>query len=261
MTAKTVEKGLMLLEVLARSPEPRGLTDLVRELGMPKSNVFRLLDTLAENRYIRRRPEDSRYELTLKLWELGNHAVSQANLTQVARRYLDELAAGIGESAHLAVLDEGESVFIDKKDGRHPVSGFTRIGSRAPAYCCATGKVELAFQPAEVADRVALKLERYTAATITSRSALRSELAEIRENGYAVNHGEWYEDVWGVAAAIRNRTGAVCASIGVWGPMHRLSSQLNRSAQAAMAAAHAISAALGFNQAPIPTANKRRSST
>jgi len=257
MTAKTVEKGLMLLEVLARSPQPRALADLVRELHMPKSNVFRLLNALATHRYIRRRPQDSRYELTLKLWELGNQASSRASITDAARPALDALAARIGESAQLAVFDGDESVFIDKADGAHPVRGFTRIGSRAPAYCCATGKAQLAYQPSEVVRRVASSMQRQTGETLGTARALERELAGVRDAGYAVNRGEWYEDVWGVAAPIRDRDGRVCASIGVWGPKQRLARRIDGAARAALIASSEVSAALGFRPA-LPEPAKRR---
>lgn len=260
MTTKTVDKSLHLLELLARSAEPRGLADLVRELRMPKSNVFRLLNALVARSYIRRRDEDSRYELTLKLWELGNQIASQANVAHVARPHLDALARQAGESAQLAVFEQGESVFIDKVDGLHPVSGFTRVGSRAPSYCCATGKAELAFQPADTVKRVASAMEKYTAATITSVRLLERELEEIRARGYAVNRGEWYADVWGVAAPIRNRAGTVCASIGIWGPEHRVARRVPASARAVTAAAAAVSAALGFQASPPNIANRRRTS-
>ncbi len=227
---------------------------------MPKSNVFRLLNALVAHRYIRRRPQDSRYELTLKLWELGNQAASQASITHVARPALEALAERVGESAQLAVFDEGESVFVDKIDGRHPVSGFTRVGSRAPAYCCATGKAQLAFQPADTVRRVAGALRRHTGATLGTARALERELAEVRENGYAVNRGEWYEDVWGVAAPVLSRDGTVCASIGVWGPRQRLARQINAAARAAIAAAREVSAALGHRPALTDPAKRRRTS-
>lgn len=164
---------------------------------MPKSNVFRLLDTFALHRYVHRRPEDNRYELTLKLWELGSSVLARTNLAEVAREYLEELGARSKESVHLAVLDDGESVYIDKRDGQNPIRGVTKIGSRAPAHACAPGKTELAYQPADVVGRVAARLVRSTDATITTRQALLRELEGIRARGFAVNRGEWHQDVWG----------------------------------------------------------------
>lgn len=247
MTTKTVDQGLQLLELLASSKEPQGVSELGRVLGLPKSKVFRLLDTLVGRQYVRRREEDSRYELTLKLWDLGSKSVSRFAVTDVARPFLDSLAAQSSESAQLAVLESGESVYVDKSDGIHPVSGVTRIGSRLPAHCCATGKAELAFQPPEVLKVFPKRLKAFTPATITNAKELAQELDEVRARGYAINRGEWYEDVWGLAAPVRDRTGAVCASVGVWGPQNRISLRLDEISRLVLAAASGITAALGYS--------------
>ncbi|WP_430395573.1 IclR family transcriptional regulator [Ferrovibrio sp.] len=245
MTAKTVQKSLVLLDLLSRSREPRGVAELGRELGLPKSNVFRLLDTLVEGRYVRRREQDSRYELTLKLWEMGMMSFSQERLVEVARPFLDRLANETGESVHLAIYDEGESVFIDKRDGTHPVRGVTQVGSRAPAYCCATGKVALAYcAPGEVA-RVTSRMKRQTPSTITSAPVLQRELKTIRQQGYAVNRGEWFEDVWGIAAAARNEADSMAASIGIWAPKHRVYKRVEALGKTVAVMADALSVALG----------------
>jgi len=244
LTVKTVDTSLDLLDRIARSEQPLGVAELARDLGLPKSNVFRLLATLVNHDFVKK-DEDARYQPTLKLWELGCMIVSRTSLTQVARPVLEQLAATTGESAQLAVLNGAESIYIDKREGMHPISGFTRIGTRAPAHCCATGKAELAFRTNEALGRLPEKLPSFTPATVRSRRALARELQEVRASGVAVNRGEWFKDVWGVAAAIRNHTGAVCASIGVWGPRQRLSAALKTTQFQVRAAADRISTGLG----------------
>lgn len=245
MTVKTLAKGLQVLEALTQRTGAAGVAELARELGMPKSNVFRLLNALVAQRYVRQRPEDDRYEPTLKLWELGTQVMSHVDLTDAAAPHLDELAARSGETTQLAVLDDFASVYIDKRDGRFPIRGFTKIGTRAPAHCCATGKAELAYKADDVVGRVGKRLERFTSATITTPEQLERELKKVRSRGYAMNRGEWFEEVWGLAAAVRNSTGAVCGSVGIWGPKERISKVADRSAEAVTAAAARISAALG----------------
>jgi IclR family KDG regulon transcriptional repressor len=260
MTVKTFAKGLQVLEALTRRGNAVGVAELARELNMPKSNVFRLLNALVAQRYARKRPDDNRYELTLKLWELGAQVMSHVDLTNAAAPHLDELAARSGETTQLAVFDDCESVYIDKRDGRFPIRGFTKIGSRAPGHCCATGKAELAFKPVEVIARVGKRLERFTSATIATPEHLDRELKKIRTLGYATNRGEWFEEVWGVAAPIRNGAGGVCGSIGIWGPKERISKVVDRSAEAVTAAAARISAALGHSQLKSLTVKTHRSS-
>lgn len=244
MSVKTIDKSLELLDRIARSDQPCGIGELARDLALPKSSVFRLLAALATHGYIKQR-DDARYEPTLKLWELGNMIVSRASLPQVARPVLDQLASRTGESAQLAVLDGAESIYIDKRDGPHPVSGFTRIGTRAPAYCCATGKVELAFHAPESLRALPQRLQPFTGATLRTHKALLEELDNIRKQGVAVNRGEWFEDVWGVAAPVRNHSGLVCASIGIWGPRQRISAALDTAVAEVRSAASEISRGLG----------------
>jgi DNA-binding IclR family transcriptional regulator len=241
---KTVDKTLELLDRIAKKEQPSGVVELANELGLPKSSAFRLLASLVQHGYIKQR-EDNRYEPTLKVWELGCMIVSRARLPQVAGPVLDQLAARTGESAQLAVLDHAESIYIDKRDGPHPIRGITRIGTRAPAHCCATGKVELAFHSPEAIRELPLRLKQFTSATFTTRKALAQELAAVRALGVAINRGEWVDDVWGVAAPIRNHTGAVCASVGVWGPRQRVSPQLAKVVSEVKTAAAQISQGLG----------------
>ncbi len=259
MASKTLDKGLDLIELLVSSSGPRGVTELGHALGEPKTNVFRLLETLVARGYVRQRPGQTGYELTLRLWELGSVSMAQRGLPDTARPLLEQLAAETGESAQLAILDGRESVYIDKKDGPHPVRGVTRIGSRLPAHCCATGKAELAFRERRDPAWADAPLPGYTRQTLTSAEALEREFERTRQRGFAVNRGEWFEDVWGVAAPIRDRNGSVCASIGVWGPKHRLEPQFDAAARAVVAAADSISTALGFGGALAIKASNRRS--
>lgn len=249
MTVKTLVKGLSVLEALATRSGPVGVAALARELGMPKSNVFRLLNALVAQRYVMKRPEDDQYQITLKLWELGTHVMSQVDLINAASSPLEELASRSGETSQLAMLDGYESVYVDKRDGRYPIRGFTKIGSRAPAHCCATGKAELAFKADDIVGSIEKRLKRYTSATIVSPEHLARELKKIRTQGFATNRGEWFEEVWGIAAPIRNGVGAVCGSVGIWGPKDRISKVVERSVENVAKAATEISAALGFRQA------------
>lgn len=243
----TFVNGLALLEALARAGAARGVSDLARELGLTKSNVHRLLRTLADHGYVHNPGAAGRYEITLKLWELGARALDGLDVKAVAFPFMEELAALSGETVHLSVLDQGEVVYVDKVDSPRPVRAYSRIGGRAPAYCVATGKALLAHAPEAVVAAVTKRLEPHTAGTITDPAALRAELQRIRRTGYAVNRGEWREGVGGAAAPIRDAGGQVVAAIGISGPTDRLRPRtLKRLVPAVVAAASAVSARLGW---------------
>lgn len=245
-TLTTLVKGLDMLETLASSNEARGVTDLARQLGLMKSNVHRLLRTLAARGYVRQDPESGRYACTLKLWELGSHLAESMDVVAVARPQLAELARLTDETIHLSVLDNGEVIYIDKIDSPQPVRAYSRIGGRAPAYCVATGKALLAHADAATLDALGGQLEAYTPRTITDRPALERELRRVRDSGYAINRGEWRDTVGGVAAALFDSRRRAVAAIGISGPLERLGlARMREFAPHVVAAARAISLALG----------------
>jgi len=123
---------------------------------------------------------------------------------------------------HLSVLDGDEVVYVHKIDSPEPVRAYSEIGGRAPAWCVATGKAILAWQPESHLHALAQRLQRYTPRTITDPAEFQREMERVRTNGYAVNRGEWRETVWGIAAPVRNGDGGVVAGIGISGPSTRM---------------------------------------
>ena len=219
---KTVVKAIELIETLARMDQPAGVTSLAQELKLTKSNVFRLLNTLVHQGYVRRYEDTGQYELTLKVWHLGIAVLSRINLKKVASPYIHDLMRTTKESVHLSVIAEGDVIYIDKVESDQPVRAYSRIGDRPPAHCVATGKALLAYLPSDAQEKVLRgPLEKYTPNTITSARALRKELETIRRIGYSVNRGEWRESVCGIAAPIRDASGEVVAAVGISGPAER----------------------------------------
>jgi DNA-binding IclR family transcriptional regulator len=245
----TLLKGLTVLEALAASREPRGVTDLANELGMLKSNVHRLLQTLAHRGYVRKDAASGRYECTLKVWELGALLAERLDVRRAARPHVAALAERTSETVHLSVLDGADVLYVDKAESPQPVRAYSRVGGRAPAYCVATGKALLAHAPDEIVTELSAALVRHTPRTITDPDVLRKELRRVREVGYAVNRGEWRETVGGLAAPIFDVNRAAIAAIGLSGPTDRLNTNRMREwAPLVMAAASAISRELGFTE-------------
>jgi len=245
---KALIKGLRLIEELALSDQPRGVTDLATRLELTKSNVHRLLATLISQGYVRQVPPQSQYVLTTRIWELGSHVIRRLDLTQVARPAMTRLAHQTGETVHLSVLDGSDVVYLDKIESAHPVRAHTSVGSRAPAYTVATGKAMLAHMPDDYLGRFDGAMVRYTDTTRISLSELREDIRVIREQGYAVvPEGEWREGIAACACAILNRAGDLAGAIGISGPDGRIKrKQLREIAPQVMEAAQAISLALGY---------------
>jgi len=247
---KTLIKGLDLLEALALSDEPRGVTDLAGELGMTKSNVHRLLQTLVFRGYARQVAGAERYGCTLRLWELGALIAERIELPKVAQTFMQELANATHETIHLSILEGADALYVAKIDSSQPVRAYSRVGGRAPAHCVATGKALLAHVPDGQLDHLFPSFEKFTPRTIMSLDALRTELGKIRDQGYAINRGEWRETVCGVASAIFDASKKAVAAIGISGPIERLTPGVLRDhAPRVQNTARGISRALGYKGA------------
>lgn len=244
---KAFTKGLRLLEVLARSNKPRGITDLANELELTKSNVHRLLATLLAKGFVQQIPPNSAYELTLKIWEMGNCVVRRMDLVSIARPAMERLAQATGETVHLSVLDDTDVVYVAKIESIHQIRAHTSVGMRAPAYAMATGKAMLAHEPDALLERFRPLLKRYTSTTRVTLEDLQADIAQVRQQGYAVVlHGEWREGIAACACAILGRAGEVAGAIGISGPDTRLRrKEMKQFSEDVRAAARAISTALG----------------
>ena len=244
---KTLLKGLTVLEALAGSERPRGVTDLAAELGLVKSNVHRVLKTLEAAGYVTRGREAATYAPSLKLWLLGSQVHARSDLAAEAQPFLAALAAASRETVHLSVLEDRDVIYLAKIDSPEPVRAYTNLGGRAPAHCVATGKVLLAFLPEALRESYATGLHAYTPRTITDGPALLQALAAVRDKGFSLNLGEWRETVRGAAAPIRNSLGNVVAAVGISGPSEHLTQKrLGELVPHVVQAADRLSAALGF---------------
>lgn len=241
----TLAKGLGVLEALAEV-EDAGLTELARRVDVSSPTLFRILATLVGSGYVQK-TSDSRYRLTLKSWEMGARVVGRIAIRSVALPRMEQLVAEINESPHLAVLQGNGVVIVEKAECHQPVRVDTFVGQRAPAFCSATGKAILAYEPAERLDTILSDgIEAFTSRTLHARADIERELASVRKLGYAVNRGEWRQGVSAVAVPLRDRDGQVTASLSLTLPTERFTdTALQRFVPALTRTAKAISTDLG----------------
>ena len=227
-TVQSLQRGLEILVAVAQADRPVGITDLSRQFGLAKGSISRVVATLVEQSFLTRDPETAKYQLGIKLWELGNGAVSRLDIRKLARPIMVALNDVTQETVHLTVLTENDKmVFLDKLDSTKAVRPNVEVGVLLPAYCVANGKAMLAFLPKARVDRVLRgKLRKFTNTTITRKSELLTQLDEIRRLGYAVNRGEYRTDVWGVAAPICDNTGFAAGALGISVPSQRMTQEL-----------------------------------
>jgi len=244
---KTLAKGLQVLEALAHSRGPRGVSDLAAELALPKSNIHRTLQTLCETGYVFAVGRGS-YDCSFKLFELGSAVSARVDIYAVAESQMQQLVSVTRETAHLAVLDGLEVLYLRKVESPEPVRAYSQVGGRAPAHCVASGKALLAYQPDEVLAALPERLESHTASTLDSRAALLDCLATTRARGYAVNSGEWRDTVGGVAAVVLGADGRPVASLGISGPLERVEPAQDDHVKQVVDAARRVSELLGCSR-------------
>ncbi|MBI4522836.1 MAG: IclR family transcriptional regulator [Deltaproteobacteria bacterium] len=247
--ATSLLKGLKILSLFSRQHREWGITELSLNLGLAKSTVSRIAHTLEAEGLLRREVRTGRFQLGIRLWELGCVALDDGKgFQEKARSSLDELVASSHESAQAGILDGLEIVYVDKVDAPQSLRPYTSLGARFPAYCTATGRALLAYQQDSVIKKIIKKgLRRYTERTIVDGNELREELARVRAQGYAINRGEWREDIGGIAAPVRDRTGAVIGALGVTIPLSRFpESAVSPMVKSVRRAAENLSRQLGY---------------
>ncbi|MCW2691577.1 MAG: IclR family transcriptional regulator [Mycobacterium sp.] len=219
---QSVLSALRVLEEVA-ARQPAGVAELARALDMPKSSVHRALTTLREAGWVRSTGgELPRYLLTSRALTVGRSASAETGLREAALPEMQRLRDATDETIHLSLRESDDVVLIERVDCRQAVRTFNALGTHAPLHASASGKAVLALLPSEEIDRIIdLGLRGYTSATVVDEGALRMELADIRERGYATNTGEWRPDVAAVGAAVCGDDGQPLGAINVSAPASR----------------------------------------
>ncbi|MEO6349147.1 MAG: IclR family transcriptional regulator [Candidatus Limnocylindrales bacterium] len=246
--AQVVDRVLDILEAFEWLGPQLGVSELSRALNLKKATTHRLLASLRRRDIVAQDPVTRRYQLGMRLWQLGMLALNQVDWIDRARPYLRQLRDETGETTHLAILDEGQVLYIDKVESEHSLRMPSQVGRRLPAHCTGVGKALLAYlTAAALADVIERHgLPSFTPATIIERHILVAELASIRERGYAVDDEEIEPGLRCIAAPIRGHSGDVVAAISIAGPSSRVRrEEVDRYADRVVAAARQASAALG----------------
>ncbi len=221
----SVRRALAILSHVGRADvPPDGLTlaELATGLNLNKSTVLRLVKPLCDAHLLERAAADSRYRLGTETAYLGQTYLDRLDLRSSAHDIMARLMNASQETIHLVIFDPPEVVYVDKVEAPQPIRMHSRIGSRQPAFCTAVGKTFLAHAPEPVVQSVIdAGLPSRTPNTITSEARLRSELAAIRAQGYAVDDIENEPDIRCVGAPIFDHTGVVAAA-SISGPITRV---------------------------------------
>lgn len=221
---QSIERALDLLECLAHSPGWLGISELSTSTGQPVATVHRLLMTLMAREYVVRDARTRRYALGPAFRMLVNTTLHSPNWNELAAPFLRELVEISGETANLAVMERDRAVYVAQSQATRMVRMFTELGNRVPMHNTGCGKVLLAYQPESVIHSILAEsgLPASTSKTITDPAQLQQELAQIRQNGYAIDNEEQEEGVRCLSVPLYGLGGKVVAAISISGPASRL---------------------------------------
>jgi IclR family pca regulon transcriptional regulator len=253
--SQSLERGLAILSCFTPERPIRGIADVADELGMRRSTTHRYMSTLVALGYLEQGAA-RKYRLGLRVTDLGMSALNSTALREHARPYLEELCRQSSYTVSLSVLDGPEIVYVDRVRSARRTQGGVDLdlspGARLPAYCTAMGKLLLAFLPDEEQRSLLAEIKptKMGPNTITSKSQLRAELENIREEGFAVNDQELAADLYAIAAPVRSESHEVVAAVSMTAHASLISLEelVEHLGPHLVSAADRVSARLGYRR-------------
>lgn len=215
---RTVIRSLTILDLVSKRREGITLKEITNELDIPKSSAFDIVQTLLCEKLIEtNKYNDKMYVLGSKAFSIGIKYITQKNLLNVSRIYLDKLCDDLAMTGFVAEIDETEIIYLYKHEGISNKLASAHIGSRGPVYYTSLGKAILANYPSDKQDVILNKIEYIpmTKQTRTSKEELKADLDEIKARGYSIDDRESEEYRICFGAPIYDKFGNVIAAVSV----------------------------------------------
>ena len=249
-TSNAVERALSIFELIAESQNGLSNSDLSRRLNIPKSSASYILRVLEKRHYLQR-DERGKYRLGLKLVSLTRDALTHLDIREIAKPILEQfLQKSRLAEAHLAVLDNGRAVYVEKVESQSFVKMDIWVGHRLPIHTTAIGKALVAYLPeSETLQILSLRgMEKKTRKSINNPQKYLRELEKVRNYGFAIDDEENAEGVRCVASPIFDANGKVTAALGTSTIIMQLNeTQLPKVVEMIKEAAAKVSQRLGYS--------------
>lgn len=219
----SAEKTLRILKILAQPPYVFGVTELGEMIECGKSGTFKLLSALVKEG-LASQTADHKYTLGLAAYLLGKTYEQHIGITAFAKPYLVRLRDLTDENTSFSMMVNGVPTLICREESRQLVRVVGEVGQARPFYVGAISKLLSAYEDESLIRKKLMEeqLVAYTANTITSPEAILKEFAKIREQGYACSDGELNIETFGVAAPIKDSSGATWAALSIGAPRSRI---------------------------------------
>ena len=215
----SVSNAMRLLKEFSIEEQELGVSELSSRLGLAKSTVFRLLNSLKTAQLVEKNEETKKYHLGIGAFELGFKVYHSLEIRKTARPFMEQLYNRTRRVVRLAQYDHGSVVYLARIAPKDDDTTLSKIGYRTPSYCTAVGRVLLAYQNTQEINRVlGSELASYTKVTKIKADELKRELLQVEKNGLAVTYGEFRNGVGSVAVPIYNDYGKVIGALSLTGP-------------------------------------------
>ncbi len=213
----TIGKALQVLDFVANAQKPMKLTELLSISQFPKSTLHRYLKALVNQKIINYHQKTQTYSTGIRLVELAHNAWKNSSLAPIAEHHVKNLGSEILETIHLAQMEKGHVIYVDKQNPLQTVEVFSQAGKIGPGYCTSVGKAILGFMDEKLLKSSILfqSFHKYTDNTITNEKDFYSELKRIRSEGVAFDNEEHEKRIISIAAPILLKNQTVIASIAV----------------------------------------------
>jgi IclR family KDG regulon transcriptional repressor len=247
---QALERALDILDCFYFQNRQLSLSDVVYRTGLNKTTAKRFLSNLTTRGYLQQEPQSNKYQLGMRLFELGGIVFSSFSLRQAAAYPMTSLQSKTGATLLLGVRMEDQLVYIDKREGHGMIRISSDIGWRRPLHYGMLGMILIASLDQEDVQRTLKKypLEAHTPYSITDDDAFSLRLEQIRDQGYVLEKEEAVEGLVGIAAPIKNYTRQVVAALGVALPIgqRKLDESLDRIVKIVKETCQTISSDLGY---------------
>ncbi|EEE35561.1 transcriptional regulator, IclR family [Rhodobacteraceae bacterium KLH11] len=220
----TIGKACDVLEQVASFGRPVRFGELLETSDFPKATLYRFLQSLTNQGMLQYEPERQTYSPGMRLVRLAHSAWTQNSLAPTARPFLDALSQETGETVHLAQLDSGQVLYVDKRNAHKPIEMYSEAGKVGPAYCTGVGKAMMAYLDEDQLQQTISQqsFHRFTDKTLTSDQALRADLQLIRTRGYALDDEEHEPGIICIACPILTPGGRMLGALSITGSTGRM---------------------------------------
>ena len=226
---QSVDRALEVMIYLYHEGKETSITKIAADLGVYKSTVYRTLVTLENRGFVRKNPETDKYWLGNRLFVLGKGVENRMGLPEIVRPYAKKLYDAYCEVVNVSILERNpddvyRSVIILKEESdRQVLTVNPPVGSSSECYCSSVGKCLLAYSSdIDLGVYDTHPMRPHTEHTIITVSALRAEVAKVRERGYAMDHEELEYGLTCIGAPILDQKGEAVAAISLSGPTSRM---------------------------------------